>query len=646
MEILIALVVTMVVVGTLAQATRAARFLHSREVRHAERSSAGLRVVEEIVRELGRAGLGLGDDVAPVLAAAEGSSPARDRITIRSSPDGAMGTLLGDAAPGVDTVRVAGAALFHAGDRVLLTDTRGPPVLARVTAADGHSLTLRDLTTAAGRPRRTVMAAHAGRVRRIREVSYFPVPSADGQPPTLARRIDEGAPTTLVHGLARLRFAYQDDAGSLLAPNRLPRGGPRFVTVELALHPEREVPPLRAAATLDPQSGSVAFDEQRVRLRLRRLLFPVPGAVDVTSLPWAENGLVLFQNEDGGSRILSFILERVPHDARVETAIALPEVPHPLALLPDEPHSTCHGCVWIAAEGEGGLELWRLLPDAFGGISLASPLERVLVVDEVRAVAGVVKGEVEGTFVVAERRSPALLRVGPGPSPRTPAVERIAPLSGRPAALARGRDGSLWTLLERDRATDPGTRLVSFPIDEEGRPGSPRTAAELPGHPRGLAVDPVQGWLYALVIDLGDSILYELSPDALRPRPKPPVEVLRLSRWRDEVSQDPNLLHRADRSLSSGEQTDTGREDEEDNAEGGTGGGMRFLPQQLRAVAFDGRGSLFLAGEMSPMILEFTLGRPWVARHRAGLAAAPVQEAGGGGARLRLLGWAQPSLSP
>jgi hypothetical protein len=635
-EVLIVLVVTIVALGVVVQVTRAARLLHSREVRRAERASASLRVVEEIAHELGRAGLGLGDDIPPLLPRIGDSPTTDDRITIRSNPDGAMGALLDDVAPGLARVRVAGASLFEAGDRVVLSDTRGPPVAARVVAAQRDTLILEGRDRVEGRPPRTILARYGGRVRQVREVSYYPLPSADS--PGLARRIDGGPPTTIVRGLERLRFTYRDEWGAEVAPRWLPRRGPRFISVELTLRPKGEVPPVRASVTLEPQTGTVPFDEVRVRMRLRRILFPVPGAVDVTSLPWAENGLVLFRRVNDRSEALSFILDRIPQDVRVESVIGLPSVPRPLALVPDVPVSAAAGSVWIAADGMEGLEIWRLLPDAHGGISVDSLLQRVLVAPGIRRVAGIEAGDPEGTFVAAERRSTSLVHVRPGESPRESRVERVSDLPGPPVGLARTHDGSFWTLVEPVRATEPEARLVTLPLDGDGRLGPARTAALLPGRPRSLAVDPVRGWLYALMLDRGDSVLYELSPVALA---KPPVEIFRLSSWREEVQRDPSILGRAGAFSSTG--SAEGEHAEGEHAEGA--GGRPLLPPQLSAVAFDGRGSLFLIGEVSPMVLEFTLGRPWVARHRAGLAAAPILETPGK-TRLRLVGWAQPTLVP
>jgi hypothetical protein len=624
-ELLIVIFVLLIAMGMVFQVTRATQLLHQREVRRTERSAAALRVVEEIVRELERAGFGLGSDVDPVLAGAARSRPAEDGLTIRSSPDGAMGVLLEDVEPGIAEVRVEGAEIFRAGDRVLLTDTGGPPVAAQVEMASADSLTVRDVDSDGDRPRRTILAARSARVRRVREVSYSLTTPVPGERRALARTIDGGAPTILVREVDRLRFDYHDGSGARLDPRRLARGGPRFVSIELALHCEPELPPLRSSVHIAPPHGTVAFDEDTVRLRLRRLMPLLPGAVGVASLPWAENGLVLFRDPvNGGSRILSFILERVPRDVRIDTLIGLPDVPPPVALFTGDPASTRYGGAWIAAQGGGGLEVWHLHPGPEGGISSASPLERVLVARDLLRVTGAVAGDVPGTLIVAERQTPALVHVEAGPSPRAPIVKRLATLSVPPVALARGRDGSLWVLLERKSAVDPGFDLVRFERNEEGRLGPPETAVRLPGRPRGLAVDPVRGWLYALAIDWGDSVLYELSPDALRPRGSPPPAVFRLSEWTEKVRGDPSVLRAATPSSSRGPRP--------------------FLPRRLRAVSFDGRGSLFLVGDS--MVLEFTLGRPWAARHHAGIAAVVVQSREGGGPRLRLLGWAQPALAP
>ncbi len=664
-ELLCVLLLTLAAMAAVLQAARAARLLHAREVRLTERSTIALRAVEEMAREIERAGLGLGGDVVAILPAAPGGSPGSDGITIRSCLDGVMGVLESDVRPGQDRARVAGAGLFRPGDRVFITDTRGPPVPAVVVDADSRTLTLRDMAPPAVSPRRNILAERAGRVRRFREVSYFPVDLPGESRPALARTIDAGPQTILAHGVEQLRFEYRDEAGRLLNPVRLPRAGPRFVGIRLGLGELRELPAVETSVALPLPGGSVAFDERRVRLRLRQVLAPVTGPVDVGSLPWAEIGWVLFRdNVNGGSRALSFVLERNVHDMRISSVLDLPGVRPPLGLLPEVVDPGCPGCLWLAAEGATGLEAWRLRPDPVGAISPGSPLERVLLASEVHAVAGVAAGYEERTLIVAERRSSSVRRVRVGPVPAEPIVERLADLRGRPAALATGSEGSVWVLIERERATDPGGTLLEIRLDAEGRPGPARTAARFWGDPRGMAVDPIRGWLYVLVRELDNFLVYELPPDCLGPHAAPPRPVFSLLAWREAVLQDPSLLSRVldpesgsdDKSGDkksdkagveggeTGEKTDASaasgekKEKEEKKEEKKKIPKVLVLPTRLAAVAFDGAGSLYLMGEDTPVVLRFHLGRPWVARNRAGITAVPVRDADGGRMRLRLLG--------
>jgi hypothetical protein len=688
-ELLVVLVLTLAVMAAVQQAACVAYHLHAREVRLTERSTIALRAVEEMAREIERAGLGLGGDVVAILPGAPGSSADSDGITIRSSPDALMAVLQSDVRPGQDRALVAGASLFQPGERVFLTDTTGPPIPAVVVDADSRTLTLRDMAPPTGPPRRSILADRAGRVRRFREVSYFPRDLPGESRPALVRTIDAGPETILARGVEQLRFEYRDDAGRRLNPMRLPRGGPRFVRVRLGLGELRELPAVEASVGLPVHGGSIAFDERRVRLRLREMLAPVHAAVDVGSLTWAEMGWVLFRDSiNGGSRAVSYVLERNVRDPRVGSVLDLPDVPPPLALLPQVFDPGCPGCLWLAAESARGLEGWRLRPDPGGAISPISPLDRVLLASEVHAVAGVAAGYEERTLFVAERRSSSVLRVRVGPTPREPIVERLAALRARPTALAAGCEGSLWVLIERERTSDPGGALLEIPLDLEGRPGPARTAARFWGDPRGLAVDPIRGWLYVLVRELDNFVLYELSPDCVGPIAARPRPVFSLRDWREAVQRDPSLLFRVihpskgtvvevkdetsdEADGKSGDEVDgksgdeTGETGDETGVEaadedGATDGEkdssagsdkkkktkkkyipyLLLLPTRLSGVAFDGGGSLFLMADDTPVVLRFHVGRPWTARNRAGIAAVPVQERDGE-IRLRLLGWAQ-----
>jgi hypothetical protein len=333
------------------------------------------------------------------------------------------------------------------------------------------------------------------------------------------------------------------------------------------------------------------------------------------------------------------VLEPNLFDPRVGTVVELPGVPPPRGLVPEVVDPGCPGCLWLAAEGFAGLEAWRLRPDRSGTISPSSPREPMLLASEVRAVTGVAAGYEERTLIVAERRSNSVLRLRVGPAPRQPSVEKLADLRSRPAALASGCEGSVWVLVEREHAGDPGSSLLEIGLDASGRPAPARTAARFWGDPRGLAVDPIRGWLYALVREVDDFVVYELSPDSLGPRAALPHPLFSLKGWTEAVARDPSLLLRvtppdqaaAEANADASTSSDKPKRDPK----------LRVLPTRLAAVAFDAAGSLYLTAEDSPMVLRFHLGRPWVGRNRAFVTAVPVRD-GDGGMRLRLLSWALP----
>jgi len=637
--------ITLMVMAAVYQITRSAGILYRVEGFRAERGGTALRAVDEIALEVARAGFGLGRDVERVLPGLRGRAPSHDAITLRSNPEGLSGRLRDDLVASDMPVRVAGAALFKPGDRVLLADRAGPAEKAIVVEARGGTLAFRSLDTPSGALRRERRVKRGGRVLKLREVRFSLTPAVGEDATVLQESVDDRPERTLARYVGRLRFDYRDDADFPVHPALVARAGSLArVKVSLALRTTPDAPTLAAVAptldhggSLDEQEATLAFDVRRHGCRMRRYFTGLASPVDVASRPFDEAAVILGAGEPrglGASYLYVFMLSRLTAgptltDMRMETIVFLqqtrdlvvqgPAVPGAVQALfaPDE--SPLAGSLVVLTAGLREVAFWRVSRDPGGGIGPMSRIDALGRTNVATSVGAAAFGT-DGGLYLTDPSQAALFRCSPE-EPAEPPCERIASLPGRPGPMALGLNGSLYVLSLVSEVGPNDTEVVEIPFDEDGKPLPPRAVAGLPGTPLSLARDPLAGSLYALVREAGgDTVLLELSGSWLQRPLRPAAEAFRLSRWRRDV--------------------------ETTFPDGNTPVLPPILrPSRIDFAAFDAVGALYLGASETRVVLKFDLDRPGgTADHTLGLAGVVEQERGTFRKRVRLNAW--PNATP
>jgi prepilin-type N-terminal cleavage/methylation domain-containing protein len=251
-EVTIVLAITLLIAAIVYQTTRASWLLYRSQTHVTERGFSGVRALDDMAVEIARAGFGLGD-AGPLFAGTLEGAPALDAITVRSNPEGIAGVLQEDLVDPDQLVAVDGAALFTAGDEVLLVDEEKVRERARVTRVAPEALALRSRETADGRLRRPFLTALGARVLKVREVGFYVKTDRAGVV-VLVRKAPGQTEQVLARYVDALRFEY---LGSERAPTAVQ------ITLRLLPNPDLPpvvVPPLSVLVPLEPQSAAIAFD--------------------------------------------------------------------------------------------------------------------------------------------------------------------------------------------------------------------------------------------------------------------------------------------------------------------------------------------------------------------------------------------------
>jgi prepilin-type N-terminal cleavage/methylation domain-containing protein len=263
-EVIIVLAITLMIGAVVYRVTRANWLLYRAETHVTERGFSGLRALDDMAVEIGRAGFGLGSDAGPLFPGTRNGARASDAITLRSNPAGVAGVLGEDLVDRDQLVPVEGAVLFVVGDEVLLIDEERTLERAQVARVEQPDLlAFRSLDGPDGRLLRPFLAG--ARVLKVREVGFF-LKKDRGGTVVLAREATGQPEQILARHVGELRFEYLDEVGQPMAqaaigPGQVP-GGVR-VTLRLLPSPDLPlvtVPPLSLTVSLDPQSATIAFD--------------------------------------------------------------------------------------------------------------------------------------------------------------------------------------------------------------------------------------------------------------------------------------------------------------------------------------------------------------------------------------------------
>ena len=223
-EALLSLAITLVAVTLVFQGSGMVESVYRVESRAADGTAEAKWAFDDIADELARAGYGMGDIRFALPFFPEDPTPSSDRITLRSNPDGRVGILMAELVASGVSVEVAGAELFEAGDRVLLTDRSGSES-AEVLRADGESLGFGSLETADGSLRRNYSPYRKARILSLQEVR-FGFESHDAGGSLLWKEISGERRRVLSRSLETVRFDHLDGHGRPMTHSQLELGHP------------------------------------------------------------------------------------------------------------------------------------------------------------------------------------------------------------------------------------------------------------------------------------------------------------------------------------------------------------------------------------------------------------------------------------
>jgi prepilin-type N-terminal cleavage/methylation domain-containing protein len=248
-EVMIVMAITLVIGAVVYKVTRSSWLLYRSQTHVTERGFSVVHAVDDMSVEIARAGFGLGSDAGPLFPGTLEGVRAGDAITVRSNPEGAVAVLQEDLLERDQLVAVDEAALFAAGDVVLLVDAERTLERAQVARVGPGSLAVRSLDGPDGRLVHAFLTSLAARVLKVREVSFFLKTDRTGAI-ALAKKTTGRAEQILARYVEELRFDYVGEAG---------------VRITLGLAPNPDLPPvtlspLSVLVSREPQSATVAFD--------------------------------------------------------------------------------------------------------------------------------------------------------------------------------------------------------------------------------------------------------------------------------------------------------------------------------------------------------------------------------------------------
>ncbi|HSF15651.1 MAG TPA: prepilin-type N-terminal cleavage/methylation domain-containing protein [Vicinamibacteria bacterium] len=599
LEALIALTITLVVMGLLAQTMRQMRIVYRTESDRAAKSSAAALAFDDITYELSNAGQGLGEDVLAVVPASS------ETLTVRSNPDLAAIALRTELRSPTDRVVAWEVEEFPLGKRVLVASSRGQAERAVVVASAESSLGFRSIETVDGSFRAAFRPEDGARAMGLREVHYF---IEDGN---LIKEVVGVARRVLLQDAKSLAVEYLDSEGESLAFSR-PTQAQKLAAVKIELRDG--VSTLRTAVALAPRSGTVDFESALSGFRLSRVFYPIERPAGVASRTGADWGVVL----SSGTRpyqdpayLYTFPIEQGLMAAQTENVVWLEDVRNPVALTFGPESGPLAGSLFVAASGLRVGHLARLTLDG----SEESTFEGT---EAVAQAGGIAFGPDGGLYVAAHEKG-AIFRFMFDETGEPRAPERLFSLPGTPAGLAEGSDGHLYVLVNGE----DGGSIWKVAFDETLSPVGPVEVGKLPGKALSLSCDPVGGNLFALVRDsTNDFIVVELESIRLRgssvvTRPR---VIFSLRRWQvrlEEGRVEPRELPFPLQELPER---------------------MTYLrTNQVDFIAFDSLGSLYMGARERNLVLKFQLDRP-SGRYAVGVAGGVV------GGSIRIHAWKKTTL--
>ena len=187
-----------------------------------------------------------------------------------------------------------------------------------------------------------------------------------------------------------------------------------------------------------------------------------------------------------------------------------------------------------------------------------------------------------------------------------------------------GFDGAVYFLENETRAS---TLWRLTPPGEGETPVVATPAARLRGHGVSLATEPISGHLFVLLREWdGDYAIYELTPWWLaEPELSAPLEVFRLSEFREEMSTEPTAKLIDD--------TDVGPLVISVRLP------ALLVPDDLDFLTFDSLGLMYVGAREADLVLQFDLDRRRDERNAVGLSAVVEETPAGRAPRVRFEAW-------
>jgi hypothetical protein len=617
---LLALAITLVVMGLLAQTMGHVARIHERESELAVSSSAVALALDDISYELSLVGQGLGEGPAAVLPRRPSSEIASDALTLRSNPDVRASALGSELEEGEDVV-VDPSAGFEKGSRVLLTDSAGGGEGALVVRAGATTIALSPLDETTGGFRGSFSPSRGARVLGLREVSYFlGEPRADGRR-DLVKEVAGVGPRVLSRDVLALGFEYLDDENEPISLSKVEstrelrsvRVSLRFLPGDDALFPKS----LATTVALEPRSGNVDFEWPALGFRLSRVFFPIDNPAGVASRIGSRFALILASGKvpsQDPAYLYTFEMEKRFMSASVDDVVFLDDVRAPVSLTFGPEGGPLAGSLFVAAWGLRIGHLTRIAPDGLGALSRESPVTTFEGTEAIAQAGGIAFGADDALYVLSQENGAVFrFRFGAQGKPENP--ERLFRLTGTPGALVEGTDGHLYFLMNHGERGS----LWKMEFDETLTPQQPVRVAALPGLAVSLARDPVAGDLFALVRDpTADFVVLELGRGFLKGLAEP-RGLFSLREWRDgvqDVRSDPRELFALE--------------------------GVEALPslelEELDFLSFDSFGSLYMGCRKASLVLKFELDRP-SGHYVLGLAAGVVERGEGLSPLIRMHAW-------
>jgi hypothetical protein len=623
-EVLISLFITLVVALIVFQISRILLNIYRTESHSVQQSSMITRAFDDLIKEISRAGYGIGKGADVILPFLPAEAPGSEHITVRSNTEGVASMVRADAPDDGTDLNVAAPSLFQPGDLVLVTELGGVSEPAEVLAVEKQGLRFRPTEGRGGGLRNEYSPRRAARVLTLREVRYYLEPEEDGFAlvketwgPAQEKRI-------LTHSVKALSFEYTDALGNVLSPAS-PEFSNQLATVRVTLRFSAGPKPsdektLQTSVTLDTQSASVDFAEQGYGFRLTRYFYPIDRPMGVTSRPLEDWGLILSAGPDSTrppSYLYTYLSQKRFLEARVENVTWLEDVRGPVAFEFGPEKSPAAGSLFVASSGIRVGHLTRIDPDKYGVISPESPVTYLDRTQALAQIGGLAFG-VDHSLYVASSENGAIFRFIFDETANPKGPEKVATMRGSPGSMVLGADGHLYFLLE----AASGTSLFKLPFDETLSPGEPHLVAPLPGTGISLSFEPNSGNLFALMRDRqGDSVILELERRWLRDPSEDVEPIFRLADFRTEM-----LEGRSER-ITTSDAVPLARLP------------STLVPERLDFLAFDTLGLLYVGAREQNLVLKFDLDRP-DARHTVEVVGV-VSEDG----TTRFHGWKRNPLA-